>query len=174
MGERTNQINTQTEVKMFRNGRFIVLRVIGLLLLVGLVAGGIFMAFRAGEAQGISQAPAVATAIVKAAENGEAAPIPPMTYGHSYRYSYGYPMVGHHFGFFPFGICGSILFLFLIFGLMKMVFFRGMWHRGWEGHKHGPWGRHWENGVPPMFDEWHKRAHGEAAPSDSESTKKES
>ena len=31
---------------------------------------------------------------------------------------------------------------------------------GW-GHHHGSWGRHWENGVPPMFEEWHKRAHGQ-------------
>ena len=145
---------------MFRNG--FVFRVIGALLLLGLVGTGIFMAFKAGEANGISQAPAVATAIAKAAESGQAAPIPPMMYGrpYGYGYGYGYPMYGHHFfGFFPFGICGSILFLFLFFGIMRMIFFRGMWHRGWEGHKHGPWGKHWEGGVPPMFNEGHQRAH---------------
>jgi len=146
---------------MSRNGPFIVLRVIGFLLLVGLIAGGGFMAYRAGVAQGVVQAPAVATAISQAAENGQVAPVPPM-YGYGYGYGPGYPMYGHHFGFFPFGaICGSIFFLFFFFGLMRMVFFRGMWHRGWEGHKHGPWGKHWENGVPPMFNEWHKRAHDE-------------
>jgi len=154
---------------MFRNG--FVFRIIGALLLIGLVVGGAFMAFKAGEVQGISQAPVVATAIAGAAENGQAAPIPPMMYGHGYNY--GYPMHGHHFGFVPFGICGSILFLFLFLGFLKMIFFRGMWHRGWEGHKHGPWGRHWENGVPPMFEEWHKRAHGDAAPSDSDKQKTE-
>jgi len=139
---------------------FIILRVIALVLLVVLVAGGIFMAFRAGEAQGISQSPAVATAIAQSAESGQAAPVPPMMYGHDY--GYGYPMYGHHAMFFPFGaICGSIFFFFLIIGLMKMVFFGGIRHRGWEGRHHGPWGRHWENGVPPMFEEWHKRAHGE-------------
>ena len=142
---------------MFRNG--LVFRIIGALLLIGLVAAGVFMAFKAGEANGITQAPAVATAISKAAENGQAVPVPPMVYGHTY--AYGYPMYGHHFGFIPFGFCGSILFLFLFLGLIRMIFFRGMWHRGWEGHKHGPWGRHWENGVPSMFEEWHKRAHGE-------------
>ena len=93
-------------------------------------------------------------------------------YGYGYGPGFGPQMYGfHHFGFFPFGICGSIFFLFLILGLMKMLFFRGMMHRGWEGRHHGPWGRHWENGVPPMFEEWHKKAHGETTPSDSESTK---
>ena len=155
---------------MTNKGPFIVLRVIGILLLLGLIAGGGFMAFKAGQAQGISQAPAVATAISQAAENGQGAPVPPMMY--QYGYGYGPHMYGfHHFGFFPFGICGSIIFLFLFFGFLKMIFFRGMMHRGWEGHKHGPWGRHWENGVPSMFDDWHKRAHGEKP--EEEGSKKE-
>jgi hypothetical protein len=157
---------------MSRKGPFIVLRVIGFLLLTALFVGGGVMAYKAGIAQGISQAPAVATAISKAAENGQVAPIPPMMYGQ--EYGYGYPMYGHHFGFLPFGICGSILFLFLFLGMMKMIFFRGMWHRDGGEHRHGPWGRHWENGVPPMFEEWHKRAHGETTSTDSEPTKKES
>lgn len=151
---------------MFRNG--FVFRVIGALLLLGLVGGGLFMAFKAGEANGISQAPAVATAISKAAESGQAAPVPPMMYGRGYGYGYGpgfYPMAGHHFfGFFPFGICGSIFFLFLFFGFLRMIFFRRMHH---EGHWHGPWGRKWEDGVPSMFNDWHKRAHGEAQPEES-------
>jgi len=151
---------------MFRNG--LVFRIVGALLLIGLIAAGGYMTYHAGIAQGISQAPAVATAISKAAENGQGAPIPPMMYGHGYDYGY-YPMYGfHHFGFFPFGICGSILFLFLFLGIIKMIFFRGMMHRGWEGRKHGPWGRHWEDGVPPMFNDWHKRAHGEKPEEDSD------
>lgn len=143
---------------MFRNG--LVFRVIGVLLLIGLIAAGGFMAFKAGEANGISQAPAVATAIANAAENGQAVNVPPMMYGHGYGYGPGYPMMygHHHFGFFPGGICFSILFLFLFFGFLKMIFFRGMRH---GHHRHGPWGRNWEDGVPPMFNDWHKRAHGE-------------
>jgi hypothetical protein len=160
MDVRTNQINHLLEVKMFRNG--LVFRIIGAVLLIVLVAAGGFMAYRAGVAQGVLQAPAVATAISKAA------PVPPMMYGHGY--GYGYPMYGPHFGFFPFGaICGSIFFLFLFFGAMRMIFFGGMRHHGWEGRHHGPWGRHWEGGVPPMFEEWHKRAHEEK----SEDVKKE-
>ena len=145
---------------MFRNG--LVLRVIGVLLLIGLAAAGGFMVFRAGEAQGIAQAPAVATAISQAAESGQGAPVPPMMYGYGSPYGYGYGMHGysHHFGFFPFGaICGSIFFLFFFFGFMKMIFFRRMRHGG--HHMHGPWGKGWEGGDTSMFDEWHKRAHDE-------------
>lgn len=146
---------------MFRNG--LVFRVIGVLLLIGLVTAGGFMAFKAGEVRGISQAPAVATAISKAAENGESANLPPMMYnnepGHGYGYGYGHGYGRHHFGFFPGGICFSIFFVFLFFGLLKMLFFGRMHHGGhWRG---GAWGRHWEDGAPPMFNEWHKRAHGE-------------
>ncbi|MCE9644942.1 MAG: hypothetical protein K8S20_03000 [Chloroflexi bacterium] len=140
---------------MFRNG--LVFRVIGVLLLVGLVAAGGFMAFRAGEASGISQAPAVATAISEASQNGQAVNLPPMMYGHGY--GPGYPMMyGRHFGFFPGGICFSIFFLFLFLGALRMIFFRRMHH---GGHMHGPWGRHGGDGVPPMFNEWHQRAHDE-------------
>ena len=46
---------------MFNRGSFI-LRLIGVLLLVGLMIGGGVMAYRAGVAQGIAQAPAVAEA----------------------------------------------------------------------------------------------------------------
>jgi len=157
---------------MFRNG--LVFRVIGVLLLIGLVAGGGYMAYHAGVAQGVSQAPAVATAISKAAESGQSTNLSPMMYGRDYGYGFGpgYPMMyGHHgFGFFPLGgICLSIFFLFLFFGLLRMIFFGRMHHHG--GHMHGPWGKHWENGVPPMFNEWHKRVHKDPAESDAEESK---
>jgi hypothetical protein len=144
-----NKPNLSLEVKMFRNGT--IFRVIGVLVLVGLILAGGFAAYRFGVAQGIAQAPEVATAISQAAESGQ--PIPPMySRGYGFRHPFGYP---HHFGFFPFGgICLSILFVFLFLGLLRFAFFRP-WH-------HGGWGRKWEGGIPPMFDEWHKRAHGEA------------
>jgi hypothetical protein len=140
-----------------KKGPFILIRVLGALLVLGLIAGAGAFGYRAGMAQGISQAPVVAKAIEKAAENGQVAP--QMMYPRGFGYGYS-PMPFHHAGFFPFGaICGSIFFLFLFFGAMKMLFFRRMMWSG--GHMHGPWGRHWEGGVPPMFSEWHKRAHGE-------------
>jgi hypothetical protein len=144
---------------MFNKG--LVFRIIGVILLMGLIAAGGFMTYQAGVAQGTAQAPEVAAAIEKAAESGQAVNVPPMMYGdgfypHGYGYSYGMHGFGHHFMLFPFGICGSILFVLFFFGLLRMIF------RPWRhGHMHGPWGRHWEDGVPPMFNEWHKRAHGE-------------
>ena len=126
---------------MFNRGSF-VLRLIGALLLVGLMIGGGVMAYRAGMAQGIAQAPAVAEALSNAAESGQSLPVP--------AYGYGYPGYGlrPHFGFFPFGgILGFILFAFLFFGLLRLIFFRPWaWHyshmrgRGpWKGYGH-PWG----------------------------------
>lgn len=138
---------------MLRNG--FVFRLIGVLLLVALMIGGGFMAYKAGVVQGVSQAPAVATAIAKAAENGQGLPAPQI-YEYGYRYSPGfYPH--HHFGFFPFGgICASILFLFFFLGLMKMVFFRP-WHMGW-GH-YGPW--RGEHGHPWGGPPWMRHEGGE-------------
>jgi hypothetical protein len=126
------------EVEMSRTGSF-VLWLIGALLLIGLLTGGGFMAYRAGVAQGIAQAPEVAEAISQAAENGQVAPIPPM-YAYRYTYGWGYP---HHFGFFPFGFFGAILFIFFFFGLLRFLFFRpwGWGHPGyWRGYHGHPWG----------------------------------
>lgn len=135
---------------------WVIARTIGVLILLSLIGGAGFMAYKAGVTQGIAQAPEVAAAIEKAAENGQVAPVVPM-YGYGYPQPYGF---GHPHFFNPFGgICLSIFFLFLFLGFMKMMFFRRMAHHGW-GH-HGPWRKSWEGGVLPMFDEWHKRAHGE-------------
>ena len=145
---------------MFNNRGSFVIRLIGALLLIGLVVGGGMMAYRAGVAQGIAQAPEVAEALSNAAENGQSLPYP--------AYGYRYPHYGFrpHFGFFPFGgIFGFILFTFLFFGLMRMIFFRPWaWHYG-HRHGHGPWkgyGRHW--GPPP----WEREDEGDEAEPDSE------
>ena len=135
---------------MFARGSF-VLRLIGVLLLVGLMVAGGAMAYRAGVAQGIAQAPVVAEALSNAAENGQPMPVP------GYGYGYGYPYYGFrpHFGFFPFGgIFGFILFFFLFFGLLRLILFRPWgWHYG-HTHGRGPWkgyGGPW--GPPPWAHE---------------------
>lgn len=83
----------------------------------------------------------------------------------------GYGFYGHRpFGFGPFGFGFGFLqclvplfFFFLFFSLLRGLFgWRRPWGWGWGGHHHGqgPWGK----GVPPMFEEWHKQAHGQAPP----------
>ncbi|MBN1449713.1 MAG: hypothetical protein JW963_01745 [Anaerolineales bacterium] len=149
---------------MLNRGSF-VLRLIGILLLVGLMIGGGVMAYRAGVAQGIAQAPAVAEALLSAVESGQGLSLP------AYGYGYGYPSyrMHPHFGFFPFGgIFGSILFIFLFFGLLRLIFFRPWaWHYGpmqgrdpWKryGHPWGPppWAREGEAGEPEADTETKK------------------
>jgi hypothetical protein len=114
------------------------------LVLIAAIAGiGIF-AFNAGVATHI-QVPANGTA---------PAPYP--------YYGWG---LWHPWPFFGFGCFGpliALLFLFLALRAFSFLFWGprwghwGHWRRGW---RHG-WGD--EGDVPPMFREWHDRAHGQA------------
>jgi len=158
--------------------RNVVFRVIGIVLLLGLIAAGGFMAYQAGVAHGVAQSPEVVAAIEKAAENGQGPIVPPMMYGYD-RPGFGFGGFGHHgfgyrhhFGFFPIGgFCFALLFFFFLIGALRMVFFRPWHHHGpWRG----PWGKHWEDGAPPMFVEWHKRAHGETSSDESKSSEAKS
>jgi hypothetical protein len=77
------------------------------------------------------------------AESGRAiAAVPPGA-----PYVYGWPRPWG-FGFFPFFPLFFFLFFFVV---MRGLFWRGPW-RGW-----GP--RY--DGIPPAFEEWHRRAHAE-------------
>ena len=118
------------------------LRVLAALLLVVAVAAIGFFAFQAGMAQG--------SPITIESPSAETAPLP-------YPY-YGYGMPYHRpWGFGFFGCFGPLLAFFLLFFAFRLLFWGPRW--GWH---HGPWRHGWrEGGVPPMFDEWHKRAHGE-------------
>lgn len=123
------------------NGK-IGLRIVSALVLVAAIAGITFFAFQAGVAQGSPitiEAPAAQTA--------------PMPYPH---YGYGFHRP------FGFGFLGLLFWLFLFFIALRAFRFL-LWGPRWGrmGH-HGPWRHGWgENGVPPMFEAWHKRAHGE-------------
>jgi len=135
------------------NGK-IGLRIVSALVLIAAISGITFFAFRAGVAQG--------SPITIEAPSGDANAVPaPYPY-----YGYGYGMPFHRpFGFgYGFGCFGPLLVLLLVFLAIKsfrFLFWGPRW--GWGHHGgHGPWGRNWENGVPPMFDEWHKRSHGES------------
>ena len=99
------------------------------LLVVALVGATGVYAYNLGVAQGVAQSASLAA-------QGSGAPWP-VWYG---------PWHGG-FGFFPFGPLLIILFwVILVRGLF--------WRRGWYGHRYDYYG-----GVPPAFDEWHRRAH---------------
>jgi hypothetical protein len=90
-----------------------------------------FGAYNAGVAQGI-------------ADGGRAIAAPPA--GMPYVYVWPRPW---GFGFFPiFPIFFLLFFFFVVRGLL------------WRGPRRAGWGCRYD-GVPPAFDEWHRRAHGE-------------
>jgi hypothetical protein len=125
------------------------LRIVSALILVAAIAAIGFFAFRAGVAQG--------SPVTIEAPSGQTVPAVPTPYPY---YGYGMPFY-HPFGF-GFGCFAPLLALFLLFIALRsfrFLFWGPRW--GWEHRHHGPWGRHWENGVPPMFEEWHKKVHGE-------------
>ena len=98
--------------------------------------------YRAGVMHGLAVAPAAAAL----AQGQTAAPAVPLL---PYYYGYGwYRPWGPGFHFFPFGLFG----LFFFFLLFRLALGSGWgWSRRW--YHGGP------HGVPPAFDEWHRRAH---------------
>jgi hypothetical protein len=128
-----------------REGGTFMRIVIGVLLVIAVVAGvaGISTySYNLGMAQGVAQGgrmPPSAPGV---------GPSPAYPYpGYPYGYPYGYPLHGP-FGFGFFGFLWTILLVFLVFALLRKVFWRG-----YGGH--GRWGR----GAPQWFEEWHRRAH---------------
>jgi len=154
------------------NGKGIFRVALGILLtlaVIAIAAGIGFGGYRLGYTQGLTQE----GKIVIAAPGGET-PVEPgaLAYrGWGYGWGFHRPF-GFGFGFL--GCLVPLLFFFLIFAVIRGLFFRRMmW--GWGG---GPWGHHGPmggpgphgEGLPPhwrdrahtAFDEWHKQAHGEA------------
>jgi hypothetical protein len=120
-------------------------RVLAALVLIAAVAGVAFFAFNAGVATHVE---------LPAGGNGQA----PYPY-----YGYGF---WHAFPFFGFGCFGPLIALFLLFLAFRAISFLFWGPRwGYGGHMHRGYCRHgWgENGVPPMFQEMHDRAHGKVA-----------
>ncbi len=118
-------------------GRIILGVLLALVLIAGVVGIGAYV-YNAGVAQGL-------------VESGKV--VAPATGVAPYPF-YGGPFFYRPFGF-GFGLLGCLfplLFFFLLFGLLRGLWWRGHWGRG------GPYGR-WENGVPPRFDEWHRKLH---------------
>jgi len=111
-------------------------------LAVAAVAAAVgFAAYNAGVSQGLAESARFAAA---QPAPGAAAPVP-------YLYPYPYPYMwyrpwGFGFGFFPF------FFILLSLFLLRRAF----WGRRWGGH-------YYRDGVPPRFEEWHRRAHAREA-----------
>ena len=115
------------------NGRLVVGVVLVLVLILGMIGIGAYV-YNAGVAQGLAESG-------KLAAPGTAP----------------YPYYGPVFFHWPLGfgfleLLFLLFFFFLIFGLLRALFWRRGWGRG------GP-GGHWGKDVPPMFEEWHRRAH---------------
>ncbi len=115
-------------------GRVFLRVLAGLLIVAGVIGIGAY-AYQLGLAQGVAQgAPA-----------GVAAQAP--------FYWYPQPFFAPFWGFGCFGLLIPLFLLFVIFGALRAMFWRG--HMG-----HGHWRERWsEGGLPPMFAEWHRRAH---------------
>ena len=116
------------------NGRFFLRVVLALVVVAAIVGIGAYV-YNAGVSQGLAQGAQAA-----GRESG-AAPYP-----------YYVPYVQPVFGFGFFGLLVPLFFLFLLFGAMRALFWRGAWGRM---HGHGPW----DKGGPAMFEEWHRRQH---------------
>lgn len=131
------------------NRRIVLGVLIGLVLIVGVATMG-YYAYQAGVAQGL-------------VESGKLAVEPASPEGQVYHYRGGPFFLHHRFGF-GFGFLGCLIPLLFFFLLTRLLFWPRRWFWGWGhggpgghwGHGHGPW----EHGAPPMFEEWHRRAHG--------------
>lgn len=71
--------------------------------------------------------------------------------------SQAYPGRPFHYGPFGFGFAGlrclvPLLFLAFFFVIVRHLRWRRHWHGEWHHH-------HGERGLPPFFEEWHRRAH---------------
>ena len=122
--------------------RHIVFRIIAGLVLLAAIAGIAFFAYQAGSAHAVAtnvQAPTAGNGIQ--------------------GYPYFWPFFWRpFFGFGFFGLLIGIFLLFLAFGAMRRLIWGPRW--GWRHMEHGSM-RHgsWDEGVPSMFAEWHRRMH---------------
>jgi hypothetical protein len=68
---------------------------------------------------------------------------------------------GHgSFAVFPFF---GLIWVFIVFGVIRRLVWGPRWYRrGW--YPYGYYDRGYYDRVPPEFEEWHKRAHGQQPP----------
>jgi hypothetical protein len=121
-------------------------RILAALVLIAAVVGIGFYAYSLGVSQ----------ALVQKLPAAQVAPVPA---------PYFYPMHPFFgFGWGPLGCLVPLFLLFLVMGSFRALFWHGP--MGWRHMHRRHWGWHDENGkdgkdVPPFFEEWHRRVHGE-------------
>jgi hypothetical protein len=120
-----------------------------LLLAVLAIGGGLVatVAYQAGLSAAVSTVAAPSGTVVVPA----------------YGYGYGWHLFGPGFGLF--GFLGTVLFLVIVFGLVRAVVF-GFGRRpghgsGWGPGMRGAYRSRWETGAHETFEDWHRRAHDE-------------
>lgn len=135
--------------------RVVISIVLFLLILGGAVALG-WMAYNAGLAQGVTQSTAV---------QGSQAVGPATAPFYPVRFWAG-PWYG--FGFGPLGCLFPLLFFFLLFALIRPLFWMGMGNHPFGGwRRHGPFTDH-PQGWQEMAEEWHRQAHAKDEPETAE------
>ena len=136
-------------------------RILAAILLIAVLAiGGGLIATTAYQA-GVSTA-------VTAAGDGAAVVTPVVVPAYGYGWGWGW-----HAGFGFFGFLATLFFLFIVFALIRAIFWRGGSGRrggwgpgGWGGYDGSGKGPGLETRGSQSFDEWHRRAHGETLPAD--------
>jgi hypothetical protein len=124
-------------------------------LIVVIVIGGGIVATTAYQA-------GVSTAVTQAAADGATVVNPVVVPGYGYGWGWG-PGFGNGF----FALIGTLIILFIVFGLIRALIWGG---RGRGGHWGGPgWDpearrAHFESRFHGTFDDWHRQAHD--APTD--------
>ncbi len=128
-----------------------VFRIVAGLVLLTAIAGIAFFAYQAGAVHGIAaniQIPATESAGSPYLFHG-------MPYG-PFMWFPGYGFLG------LLGLLTPLFLVFLAFSAMRHMLWGSRW--GWRQMGHGPMGHGpWNEGVPPMFVEMHRRAHAAEA-----------
>lgn len=133
-------------------------RTLAAVLLIALlvIGGGVIanVAYQAG----------LNTAVTTAVADGGTVVAPVPAYGWGYGMGYGWHPFG--FGFGIFGLLFGLFLLFVIFGLIRAIFWgrhRGWGPGGWGGPGNGGESRYgrnpWIERFGPSFEEWHRQAH---------------
>jgi len=131
-----------------------IIKIIAAVVLIGAIVGVGAFAYRAGMASGIEFDP-------QQFEDGTYPIVPRMGMGYGYR------------GFHPCGFLIPLFLFLLVFGTIRTLFWGRPrhWHHmyGYRGMHRGTGYGYCQDNVPPIFDEWHRRAHEQGSKVDPES-----